>query len=66
MAVTKVERKLRKRIMRSKRRKRRMKALNAQPVIKNVDVEAIKAEFAKNKGEATVAETKSEEGNNEE
>ena len=34
---------------RSKKRTKAMKLLNAQPVIKNVDVQAIKAEFAANK-----------------
>lgn len=48
MAVTRLERKGRKNKARAKARVERIKLLNQRPVIKNVDVEAIKAEFAKN------------------
>jgi hypothetical protein len=48
MAVTRLERKGRKNKARAKARVKRIKLLNQRPVIKNVDVEAIKAEFAKN------------------
>ena len=48
MAVTRLERKGRKNKARAKARVQRIKLLNQRPVIKNVDVEAIKAEFAKN------------------
>ncbi len=57
MAVTRLERKGRKNKARAKARVKRIKSLNFAPVIKNVDVEAIKAEFAK-KGAKT--ETKVE------
>lgn len=47
MAVTRLERKGRKNKSRAKARVQRIKHLNEAPVVKNVDVEAIKAEFAK-------------------
>ncbi len=57
MAVTRLERKGRKNKARAKARVKRIKSLNFAPVIKNVDVEAIKAEFAK---KGAKAETKVE------
>ncbi len=45
MAVTRLERKGRKNKTVAKKRVNAMKRLSTQPVIKNVDVEAIKAEF---------------------
>ncbi len=47
MAITRLERKGRKNISRAKARVNTIKRLNAVPPIKNVDVEAIKAEFEK-------------------
>jgi hypothetical protein len=67
MAVTRLERKGRKNKARAKARVKQIKLLNQRPPIKNVDVEAIKAEFAKNaaaksakKTEAPVAEVAAE------
>ncbi|MEO9477920.1 MAG: hypothetical protein ABJG41_20420 [Cyclobacteriaceae bacterium] len=47
MAVTRLERKGRKNKSRAKARVNTIKRLNSGPVIKNVDIEAIKAEFDK-------------------
>ncbi|MEQ8239322.1 MAG: hypothetical protein RIA69_08915 [Cyclobacteriaceae bacterium] len=49
MAVTRLERKGRKNKSRAKARVATIKRLNTLPTIKNVDIEAIKAEFAANK-----------------
>ena len=49
MGVTQLARKGRVNKTRSRQRKQLLKLLTAQPVIKNVDVEAIKLEFANNK-----------------
>lgn len=49
MAVTRLERKGLRNKSRAINRKRIMQQQNAQPVIKKVDVEAIKAEWAANK-----------------
>jgi outer membrane biosynthesis protein TonB len=46
MAVTRLERKGRKNKSRAKARVATIKILNTTPVVKNVDIEAIKAEFA--------------------
>lgn len=53
MAVTQVQRKLRKLRNRAAKRRAMLKRVNVVPPIKQVDVEAIKKEFAekKNKGE---------------
>lgn len=47
MAVTRIERKQRKSKTLAKKKINTIKRLNAVPPIKKVDVEAIKAEFAK-------------------
>lgn len=47
MAITRLERKGRKNKTVSKKRTSAIKRLSATPVVKNVDVEAIKAEFEK-------------------
>ena len=47
MAVTRLERKGRRNVSKAKRAKQVIKSLNSKPVIKNVDVEAIKKEFGK-------------------
>ena len=65
MAVTRLERKGQKNKSRAKARVKTIKRLGLFPVIKNVDVEAIKAEFAKpkkaeKKEEAPVEEAKAE------
>ncbi len=49
MGVTQLARKGRVNKTRSRQRKQLLKLLTAQPVIKNVDVEAIKLEFASKK-----------------
>lgn len=49
MAVTQVERKLRKLRNRAAKRRAMLKRVNQVPPIKNVDVEAIKKEFAEKK-----------------
>ncbi len=46
MAVTRLKRKEKKNVARAKARVKEIKRLGLRPVIKNVDVEAIKAEFA--------------------
>ena len=46
MAVTRLERKGRKNKSRAKARVKRIKSLNEAPIVRNVDIEAIKAEFA--------------------
>ncbi|MBC7391352.1 MAG: hypothetical protein H7329_19285 [Opitutaceae bacterium] len=52
MGVTQLARKSRVNKTRSRQRKQLLKLLTAQPVIKNVDVEAIKLEFASKKAAA--------------
>lgn len=47
MAVTTLKRKLRRKRQAQNARTLKIKQLNAKPVIKNVDVEEIKIEFAK-------------------
>tara|TARA_B110000438_G_C15773138_1_gene632850 strand:- start:1458 stop:1628 length:171 start_codon:yes stop_codon:yes gene_type:complete len=48
MAVTRLERKGMRNVSKAKRKKQIIKSLSKIPVIKNVDVEAIKKEFEKN------------------
>ncbi|MFT7232168.1 MAG: hypothetical protein ACI8TA_001384 [Cyclobacteriaceae bacterium] len=48
MAITRLERKGRKNVSRAKARVKTIKRLNSVPLIKNIDIEAIKAEFEKN------------------
>lgn len=60
MAVTRLERKGRRNISRAKNRVSNIKRLNTVPTIKNVDVEAIKKEFAKNAPKAKKADQKEE------
>lgn len=52
MAVTRLIRKAKKNKTVSKKRTSQIKFLTAKPVIKNIDVEAIKAEFAAKKKSA--------------
>lgn len=47
MAVTRLKRKERRNISKAKARVKSIKRLSKMPVIKNVDIEAIKAEFDK-------------------
>jgi hypothetical protein len=47
--MTRLKRKHRRNTMSAKAAVERIKRLNMKPVIKNIDVEAIKAEFAKKK-----------------
>ncbi len=65
MAVTRLERKHRKNRARANNRKRIIKQISWKPTIRNVDVEAIKKEFAeKNQSPASQkeeAQNKSEE-----
>lgn len=48
MGVTRLKRKDRRNAARANKRVEDIKRISAKPVIKNVDVEAIKASFAKN------------------
>ncbi|MHB9147024.1 MAG: hypothetical protein ACYC2U_00975 [Candidatus Amoebophilus sp.] len=57
MAVTRLERKVKRNRMNAIKRQNRIKQLLKKPVIKNVDIEAIKASFANN----TVSNTSSTE-----
>ena len=57
MAVTRLKRKARKNKLRSKLRIQKLALLSAQPVIKNVDIEALKEEFKKAPAKAPKAET---------
>ena len=52
MAVTRLKRKTRRNRMRGGDKNKIIKQLNAKPVIKDVDVQAIKEEFRKKKAEA--------------
>lgn len=62
MAVTRLERKGQKNVSRAKARVRTIKRLSASPVLKNVDVEAIKAGWKKKETKADKkAETKVDE-----
>ena len=62
MAVTQLARKGRVNKTRSRQRNQLIKLLTAQPVIKNVDIEAIKQEFAAKKaGSKPAAKKKAEE-----
>ena len=58
MAVTQLARKGRVNKARSAKRKQSLKLLTAKPVIKNIDVEAIKAEFEAKKGAAKTSSKK--------
>ncbi|MDH5607975.1 MAG: hypothetical protein OEY56_00720 [Cyclobacteriaceae bacterium] len=58
MAVTRLERKGRKNRVVSKKRTTNIKRLSSKPVIKNVDIEAIKEEFAKKAGATKAKATK--------
>lgn len=59
MAVTRLERKGRKNKAKASKRNQSIKLLNRKPVIKNVDIEEIKAEFSK-LGDSKKAEPKAE------
>ena len=58
MAVTQLARKGRVNKTRSRQRKQLIKLLTAQPVIKNIDIEAIKQEFAAKKAGSTKTASK--------
>jgi hypothetical protein len=58
MAVTRLERKGRKNKTVAKKRTAKIKLLSTKPVIKNVDIDAIKAEFEANKSKAKTAPKK--------
>ena len=60
MAGTSLKRKARKNRVVAKRRQDNIKRLSAKPVIQNVDVEAIKEEFAAKSGKGKKAEKKEE------
>ncbi|WP_026464754.1 hypothetical protein [Adhaeribacter aquaticus] len=60
MAVTRLKRKHRKNIARANNKQRVIKQLLATPVIKNVDIEELKAQF--NKGAAPAAPAAATEG----
>ena len=65
MAVTRLKRKAKRNKTRAAVRQATMKNLNAKPVIKSVDVDAIKAEFA-GKSAAPAKKAKKEETKDEE
>jgi len=65
MAVTRLKRKGRRNILKAKNKKKTIQRLKATPVIKNVDIEEIKTEFAKKGGKAAKKETKEAEGKEE-
>ena len=65
MAVTRLKRKAKRNKTRAAVRQATMKNLNAKPVIKSVDVDAIKAEFA-GKSAAPAKKAKEEETKDEE
>lgn len=56
MAVTRLKRKHRKNIARANNKQRVIKQLLSTPVIKNVDVEELKAQFTQNAAPAAKAE----------
>ena len=58
MAVTRLERKGRKNKAVAKKRVKTMQQLGAKPVIKNIDIEAVKAEFEANAAKAEKAPQK--------
>jgi hypothetical protein len=55
MAVTRVERKVKRNRINAVKRQNRIKQLLKRPVIKNVDIEAIKASFANNSADSTTS-----------
>jgi hypothetical protein len=61
MAVTQLARKGRVNKTRSRQRKQQIKLNTAQPVIKNVDIEAIKLEFAAKKASSKPSTKKKSE-----
>ncbi|MFA0960645.1 hypothetical protein AB9P05_02445 [Roseivirga sp. BDSF3-8] len=60
MAGTSLKRKARKNRVVAKRRQDEMKRLNTKPVVKQVDIEEIKKEFAAKSGKKTKSEKKEE------
>jgi hypothetical protein len=58
MAVTRLKRKERRNMAKANDRQAKIKQFTTKPVIKNVDIEAIKQEFAEKKAAKTAAETK--------
>ena len=60
MAITRLERKGRKNKSRAKARVATIKRLSSTPVIKNVDIEAIKASFEKGVSEKKAPKAKAE------
>ncbi|WP_258104935.1 hypothetical protein [Marinoscillum sp. MHG1-6] len=60
MAITRLERKGRKNKARAKARVNTIKRLNSAPVLKMVDVEAIKAEFEKKAAPKKASKSKAE------
>ncbi|MEM7551552.1 MAG: hypothetical protein AAF363_17850 [Bacteroidota bacterium] len=57
MAVTRLERKLKRRRIKAENRKNEIQALNTKPVIRDVDVQAIKEEFKKKLKSSTESKT---------
>ena len=66
MAVTRLKRKAKRNKTRAAVRQATMKNLNAKPVIKSVDVDAIKAEFAGKSAAPAKKKAKKEEAKDEE
>jgi len=65
MAVTRLQRKHKRNIIKAKGKVKKIKRLKAAPVIKKVDVEAIKAEFAKKGAKASAKKEEIKEGTSE-
>ncbi len=61
MAVTRLERKVKRNRMNATKAQNRIKQLLRKPVIKNVDIEAIKATFTKKEGSKSKSKTTSVE-----
>jgi hypothetical protein len=57
MAVTRLERKVKRNRMNATKAQNRIKQLLRRPVIKNVDIEAIKASFDKKEGSKSKAKS---------
>jgi hypothetical protein len=55
MAVTRLERKVKRNRINAVKRQNRIKQLLKRPVIKNVDIEAIKASFTNNSADSTTS-----------
>lgn len=62
MGATTIKRKVRKNIVRAKKRQKKIKRLTLVPVIKNIDIEAVKESFKKRKKSTPKAEAADKAG----